>query len=112
MENNDPNRRFDPAPASVLPMDWEDLKARFVAWREELMQSLQGKLATGEIDSDEFKAKADDVLKMVQERWKDLEQNYGEYARRFTSKIERHPVAATAIALGVGFLAGKLLPRR
>jgi ElaB/YqjD/DUF883 family membrane-anchored ribosome-binding protein len=114
MENNDPNRRFDPdpSPASALPMDWDQLKAKFAVWREEIMDTLQAKLANGEIDTDEFKAKADDALKMVQERWKDFEQNYGDYAQRLTRQIEKHPVASTAIALGVGFIAAKLLRRR
>jgi ElaB/YqjD/DUF883 family membrane-anchored ribosome-binding protein len=115
MENhNDPNRRFDPDPpaSSAIPVDWDQLKARFQQWRDEIMQTLQAKLESGEINTEEFKTRADDALRMAQERWKDFEQNYGDYAKRLTQKIEKHPIASAAIALGVGFLAANLLRRK
>ena len=99
------NHSHSDAASDGTSAELESLKEAFSHLRKDVMQVLEGAVGVG-------KSGASDVIDNAKSRLHDLRESGGSRVNEIGKRIEESPFAATAIALGVGFLIAKLFRHR
>lgn len=98
-----------------LGSDLQELKSSFNKLRSDVMNLLNDAMGVGKHGAanlkDSVQSTASDAYDSTKERLEDWQLRGEEQIEALGKKIGDHPVQSALIALGVGFILGKLLSR-
>ena len=99
-----------------LAADFDQLKQNFSQFRDDVSDILKNAVGIGKKNASAVKGQAGDAATTYYGQAKDTYEDYksrgNQQVEHLGEQIGDHPLAAAAIAFGVGFVVAKLLTKR